>query len=38
MEIQLAWDTPEFEEIILNCEVSSYTSGDYDTDSQTEFN
>lgn len=38
METQMAWDTPEFEEIILNCEVSAYTSGDYETDSQPELN
>lgn len=26
----LTWETPDFEEISLNCEVSAYAGGDYD--------
>lgn len=38
MENPTEWCTPEFEEIILNCEVSAYSSGEYGSESQGETN
>ncbi|MGE0525508.1 MAG: hypothetical protein AB7G93_00010 [Bdellovibrionales bacterium] len=32
MEQKTEWNTPEFEEVTLNCEVACYAPSDYDDD------
>lgn len=32
VEDQMEWSTPDFDEVILNCEVAAYAMGDYDTE------